>query len=119
MEGPVVSKEIRRLLRMRGNTRLAVEDEITDKILENKNIIFLESVNKSGECGSWIEYNALYSFPKVEESPRCMSIFMERLSEFSKTLEEFNGISMGIEEIDTDEAEFYYVLFYIIKDANS
>ena len=64
-------REIQRILRLRGDRRLAVENEITKTILSQDEkdtpglrLKFLESRKRGLDGGTWIEYFVLYKMKK-------------------------------------------------------
>lgn len=121
------SSDIRRLLGMKGEQRLGVNDEIIEKILKIKEehsipgitLRFLESKYHETEYGDWFEYKLLYKVSRLEglDNPIKYATFMfSNLAKLMLKLEDISGISsFGIDEVLTEEPD-YYVLFYILKD---
>lgn len=111
------------LLRMKGLSRLEVRNEITKAILELNpeltpgiNLKFLESKKRNTDNGSWVEYNVLLEIQKREETARYLSFAFENLSNLVKSLSDLNIESIGIDEMDCGESDYYYVLIYILSD---
>lgn len=127
MAAQVGFEKISKLLNKKGTERLSVTDDITagihsaiDKLNGSTciNLIFLETIQKE----SWSEYYLLLRFPKIENHIKYLCREFRDLSTF---LEEFDKIvdfdksritSIGLEEIDTTQPDFYYTLLYIIRD---
>ena len=116
-------REIQRILKLRGDRRLAVENKITETILSHDEgltpglqLRFLESRRRGLEGGSWIEYFALYKMKKwVDTAPYLEYIFM-CLGKLAKTLENLKVDSIGLQEVDCSETGNYYILIYILSD---
>lgn len=117
---------IRRLLGMKGLKRLEVSNELTDKILcynyseetPGIRLKFLETRNKESEVGDWVNYNILFEVDKYNDTPKYLEHVFSSISKIVKDWEsEIKFIDVvGIQEVDCDEAEFYYVLLYILGD---
>ena len=83
-------REIQRILRLRGDKRLGVENAITEKILSlseketpGLRLKFLESREMSLEGGTWIEYFALYKMKKWVETVKYLEyVFSLRPQKF-------------------------------------
>lgn len=115
--------KISRLLRMKGLSRLEVRNEITKAILELNpeltpgiNLKFIENKKKNTDNGSWVEYNVLLEIQKREETVRYLRFAFENLSNLIKSLSGLNIESIGIDEVDCGESDYYYVLIYILSD---
>lgn len=121
--GIVAGSKIRRLLGMKGHKRLEIENNITTKILEQDEyqtpgvrLKFLESKKKSGDCGEWIEYSVLLEVTKWSDNADYLSYVFKNLG---KVIKNYNlpGIdSIGLDEVDCGEAEFIYILLYILSN---
>ena len=117
---------VRRLLGMKGSRRLEVSNSLTDKILgfpyseqtPGLRLKFLETRKQDLEYGGWVNYNVLIEADKRNDTPEYLSYIFEKLSEIIKAWEgEGEKIDVvGIQEVDNSEAEFYYVLLYILGD---
>ena len=135
MEVQVDSKKITKLLLMKGDERLDAKDEVTagihsaiNKLKENNSFLkvdFIESkVKESQHSGTWIEYNLLLSLPKSENHIKYLNLEFMELSKFLNLLKDnidFDSVSsniesFGIEEVETGRPNFYYFLFYILKN---
>jgi len=119
-------REIQRLLRLRGDRRLGVENEVTKRILslgEEKTpglrLKFIESQKKNLENGTWIEYFVLYKMKKWVGTVKYMEYIFSSLSKLMSELDELPIDSIGLQEVDCSEPESYYVLIYIISDGKS
>ena len=119
-------REIQRILRLRGDRRLEVENTVTEKILSlseartpGLRLKFLESRSRSLEGGAWTEYFVLYKMKKWEETARYMEYMFHSLSILMGELHDLPIDSIGIQEVDCSEPESYYVLIYILSDGQS
>lgn len=127
MEVRVDSNKIQRLLKMRGEERLRVKDDITAGIhsvitnLQGKSCVrlaFLESIKRE----SWVEYSLLLEIPKCDDHVKYLSEEFKQLGDFLKELEtvlDYNnsGInSLGIDQVETGLPDSYYILLYILRD---
>ena len=63
-----------------------------------------------------MEYNVLLEIQKREETARYLSFAFENLSNLVKSLSGLNIESIGIDEVDCGESDYYYVLIYILSD---
>ena len=116
-------REIQRILRLRGDRRLAVENEITETILSQDEkdtpglrLKFLESRKRGLDGGTWIEYFALYKMKKWTDTADYLEYVFSSLSKVVSSLKKLNVDSIGLQEVDCSEAESYYVLIYILSD---
>lgn len=119
-------REIQRILRLRGDKRLGVENAITEKILSlseketpGLRLKFLESREMSLEGGTWIEYFALYKMKKWVETVKYLEYVFSCLSKLMGELKDLPVDSIGLQEVDCSEPESYYVLIYILSDGQS
>ena len=127
MEARENSNKISKLLHLRGEERLGVQDEVTAGIHATiaklsgtccVRVAFLQTIQKE----SWSEYNILLKIPKLEEHIKYLGQEFKELGNFLDELEntiqyEQAGISStGIEEVDTTQPDAYYFLIYMIKD---
>lgn len=117
------SLEIQRILRLKGDRRLAVENEITDTILSHSEsdtpglrLKFLESRRRGLTGGDWIEYFALYKMKKWVETANYLEYVFSSLAKLSAGLKDLKVDSIGLQEVDCSEPGSYYVLFYILSD---
>ena len=119
------SSDIKRLLGMKGEQRLGVNDEIVEKILEIKEkhsipgvtLRFLESkYHETEQGGDWSEYKILYKVSRLENSVRYAEFMFSGLTKLMSEFKDISNIStFGVDEVLTEEPS-YYVLFYILKD---
>ncbi len=120
-------REIQRILRLRGDRRLEVENIVTEKILSlseadtpGLRLKFLESRERRAlEGGTWTEYFVLYKMKKWVETAKYLEYVFSCLS---KLMGELRGLpidSIGLQEVDCSEPESYYVLIYILSDGQS
>lgn len=120
----VEGSEIRRLLNFKGNSRLEVKDDLTERILEGKGILlpggikfcFIESKKYIGEHGDWVEYKVLYSILKCNNSIAHIQYVLENASKIIGTLEKFKLDYIDLEEFDCSRAGYYYILLYIRRN---
>lgn len=120
----VEGSEIRRLLNFKGNSRLEVKDDLTERILEGKGILlpggikfcFIESKKYIGEFGDWVEYKVLYSILKCSNSIAHLQYVLGNASHIIGALEKFKPDYIDIEEFDCSRADYYYILLYIRKN---
>lgn len=117
---------VRRLLGMKGLKRLEVSNSLTDKILGYNysdqtpgiRLKFLETRSKDLDNGGWTNYNILFEADKYNDTPEYLSHIFSSISRIVSTWEDETGLIdvVGIQEVDTEEAEFYYILLYILGD---
>ena len=119
-------REIQRILRLRGDRRLGVENDITERLLSlteeatpGLRLKFLESRKRDLEGGTWIEYFALYKMKKWVETVRYLEYVFECLSKLMSELHDLPVDSIGLQEVDCSEPESYYVLIYILSDGQN
>lgn len=119
-------REIQRLLRLRGDRRLEVENSVTEKLLSlteeatpGLRLKFLESRKRDLEGGTWIEYFALYKMKKWVETVQYLEYIFGCLSKLMGELHDLPIDSIGLQEVDCSEPESYYVLIYILSDGQS
>lgn len=131
--GQLEGSEIGRLLRFKGSSRLEVKDDLTEKILGQKNIVFLgglkfrfiESKKLSGPGGEWAEYKVLYSIPKYKQSIEYILVVLNSIVKmlkneeckdrlFGSTLDKISYLEL--EEFDSSRSGYYYILLDIRKD---
>lgn len=121
--------EIKRLLNFKGSSRLEVKDSLTEKVLEQKNIVlsgglkfcFIESKKYSGEGGEWADYKILYSIPKYKQTLEYLQVVLSEISNMLKDSSLLFGedpeISyISLEEFDCSRPRYYYVLLGVRKD---
>lgn len=125
MAVPEYNNNIKRLLGLKGNKRLEVENSLTQKILEYEyedrtpgiKLRFLETKNKKREYGEWIYYNILFEAYKYKDNPEYLSHIFSSISKIIKTWENYSNIDViGIQEVDCEETDYYYILIYILSD---
>lgn len=122
--GTQVDSKIDQLLSLKGKTRLEVKSKISQKILEfdftdtpGISLRFLETKKKVEEFGSWNEFNILLEIPKLEETSNYLGYVILELSKFIKRLGlGLNIDSIGIQEINCSNPNYYYILLYILSD---
>ena len=119
-------REIQRILRLRGDRRLGVENDITEKLLSlteeatpGLRLKFLESRKRDLEGGTWIEYFALYKMKKWVETVKYLEYVFGCLSKLMSELHDLPIDSIGLQEVDCSEPESYYVLIYILSDGQN
>lgn len=123
METQADSKIIQ-LLSLKGKTRLGIKSKISQKILEfdynevpGISLKFLETKKRKGESGEWNEFNILLEIPKLKETSDYLGYVILELSKFIKRLGlGLNIDSIGIQEVNCDRPDYYYVLIYILSD---
>ena len=108
---------------MRGDRRLAVENEITETILSQDEkdtpglrLKFLESRKRGLDGGTWIEYFALYKMKKWVETADYLEYTFTSLAKLMSTLKKLDVDSIGLQEVDCSESDSYYVLIYILSN---
>ena len=108
-------REIQRLLRLRGDRRLGVENSVTEKLLSlteeatpGLRLKFLESRKRDLEGGTWIEYFALYKMKKWVETVQYLEYIFGCLSKLMGELHDLPIDSIGLQEVD-----------YILSDGQS
>lgn len=125
MEVLEYNNNIERLLKLKGNKRLEVENSLTRKILEfdyeektpGVRLRFLETRKKDKEYGEWYNYNILFEAVKYKDNPEYLSHVFSSISKIVKSWEGQTNIDVvGIQEVDCEEAEYYYILIYILSD---
>lgn len=119
-------REIQRILRLRGDRRLMVENEITDTILGQSEadtpglrLKFLESRKRSLEDGDWNEYFVLYKMKKWVETAGYLEYIFSCLSKLLGKLKDLPCDSIGLQEVDCSEPGSYYILIYILSDGRN
>jgi len=128
------SKKISRLLSMKGEERVMVDDDLVTCIrqtIESLNstggscirLAFLETVRREIENGEWFNYQLLLEFPKAEDHIKYLSHEFLEIGHILQKLE--NNIpenimkeidSIGIDEVDTSRPNSYYLLLYILRN---
>ena len=115
-------REIQRILKLRGDRRLAVENDITERILsinEKDGLVrlkFLESRKRELSGGSWEEYFVLYRVKKWVDTANYLEYIFKCLSTVMSELKDLTFDSIGLQEVDCSQAEDYYVLIYILSN---
>lgn len=116
-------REIQRILNLRGDRRLAVENEITERILSlseeqtpGLRLKFLESRKRGLDGGTWEEYFVLYKMKKWSDTVDYLEYVFKCLATMSSNLKNLNIDSIGLQEVDCSEAESYYILIYILSN---
>lgn len=117
---------VRRLLGMKGIKRLEVNNTLTDKILNfnyseetpGVRLKFLETRRNELEEGGWVNYNILFEVDKYKDTPEYLKHVFSSISKIIGTWESETGLIdvMGIQEVDSGKAGFYYVLIYMLGD---
>ena len=114
------------MLRLRGDRRLMVENEITDTILGQSEsdtpglrLKFLESRKRSLGEGDWTEYFVLYKMKKWVETAGYLEYVFSCLSKLVGKLKGLPYDSIGLQEVDCSEPGSYYVLIYILSDGRN
>lgn len=126
METQVGSK-IAELLRMKGRSRLAVKNSITQSLMNldpelipGIRLKFLESTNCNEENGNWANIYALIEIDKFQETAEYISYAMEGLGKLIKTCSIHTDIdSIGIQEMECGLPKYYYVLIYILSNGET
>ena len=127
MEVRVDSNKIAKILKLRGEERLEVVDDVTagihatiEKMVGNScvQLAFLKTVQKD----SWVEYSLLLEFPKAEEHIKYLGYEFKELGKFLETLEktiDYDSAkidSIGIDGVETGLPGSYYILLYMLRD---
>lgn len=117
---------VRRFLGMKGVKRLEIINSLTDKILNYNyaeetpgiRLKFLETRKKESEGGEWVNYNILLEADKYNDTPEYLKHILSSVSKIVGTWEEETKLIdvVGLQEVDSSEAEFYYILLYILGD---
>jgi len=110
----IPNNSIRRFKSMRGKSRLAIKNELTEALLDFPKISFLESQLHETDFGRWEEYYALFSFKKIED-PKYLSYLLYQFNQIFKILKKFEIKDSGIQEIECDSYS-YNLLIYIINN---
>lgn len=125
MAVPEYNNDIKRLLGLKGNTRLEIQNQLTQRILEYDytdktpgiGLRFLETKKRNREAGEWIYYNILFEARKYQDTPEYLSHILGSLSKVVKIWGDYSNIDVvGIQEVDCEEADYYYILIYILSD---
>ena len=110
--------EIEGLLRLRGNHRLEVYDEITDQLRKYNEeetpgcrVKFITSKKHD----TWIEYKVLYKIKKLQDTPSYLSYVFGCVSKAMDQLKDIEMDSIGIQEVYCEDPYSYYVLIYILS----
>ena len=93
MAVPEYNNDIKRLLGLKGNTRLEIQNQLTQRILEYDYIDktpgiglrFLETKKRNREAGEWIYYNILFEARKYQDTPEYLAHILGSLSKVVKT----------------------------------
>lgn len=116
-------REIQRILRLKGDRRLAVENEITETILSHEEkdtpglrLKFLESRKRGLDSGTWVEYFALYKMKKWTDTADYLEYIFSNLAKMVSALKKLDVDSIGLQEVDCSEADGYYILIYILSN---
>lgn len=117
---------IARLLKMKGIKRLEISNSLTDKILGYNyseetpgiRLKFLETRKNDEECGEWVNYNVLIEADKYKDTPEYLKHVLSSVSKIVGTWEDETKLIdvVGIQEIDSGESDYYYILLYILGD---
>lgn len=99
---------------MKGRSRLAVRNELTDYLLELEDISFLESKKMETEYGEWEEYYLLIQQEKVE-APEYFGYLFFKVNQIMKVLRSFGVQDCGIQEFECLR-DTYNILIYVIKN---
>ena len=126
METQVGSK-IAELLRMKGRSRLAVKNNITQSLMNldpeltpGVRLKFLESTHYDEDNGSWTNIYALIEIDKFQETADYLSYALKGLGKLIKTCSIYTEIdSMGIQEMECGLPKYYYVLIYILSNGET
>lgn len=114
--------DIGRLRFMKGQKRLAVkDDELSERILRynyeantpSLDLLFLETVEKEGDVGKWVEYSVLLGCKKTNKPWEDTVLLLDSVSLWMNDFEDCDEI--GIQELDTTRDGYNYILIYIIK----
>lgn len=110
------NNSISRFLRMKGKSRLGVQNEITDYFLglEFPKIAFLESKRMETDYGEWSEIYILTQTGKVE-SPEYFMYITSQINTIMEALKGFGVQDCGIQEFECDNST-YNILIYILID---
>lgn len=128
------SKKISRLLSMRGEERVMVDDDLVACIRQTVETInqsggsciklaFLETIRREIENGEWFNYQLLFEFPKAEDHIKYLSHEFLEIGHLLQKLESnipeniMKDIdSIGVDEFDTSRPNSYYLLLYVLRN---
>lgn len=113
------NNSIGRFLRMKGRSRLEVENEITEYFLalEFPIITFLESKRVETEYGEWEEIYILTQIEK-EEAPDSLLSLNKQVGTIMKALKKLGVKECGIQELDCSDS-IYNVLIYVLNNGKN
>ncbi|MBP3732197.1 MAG: hypothetical protein J6I84_03015 [Bacilli bacterium] len=113
------NNRIRRFKGMKGLSRLAVKDRITESILSHNSgtlkLKFLESQRKETEMGEWNEYYILLTYPGISETSEYLRYLMKDLDKYLVFLGTLGTDNIGLQELECDNGN-YDILIYIISN---
>ena len=110
------NNSISRFLRMKGRSRLGVENDLTEKLLEQgfPEITFLETKHMETEYGEWDEFYILTQVKKIE-TPEYFRYITFQIDLIMKTLRRFGVKDCGIQEFDSSDNK-YNILIYVLTN---
>lgn len=119
-----VGSKISDLLSMKGRSRLAVKNNITQSLMSldpesvpGIRLKFLESQNHDEDSGTWANIYALFEIDKFQESTEYLNYVMKGLGKLIKTTcNQSNIDAIGIQEMECGLPNYYYILFYILSN---
>jgi hypothetical protein len=119
-----VGSKISDLLKMKGRSRLAIKNSITQSLMNldpeqipGVRLKFLESRGFETEGGNWANIYALFEIDKFQESAEYISYALKGLGDLIKTCSVHSDIdSIGIQEMECGLPKYYYVLVYILSN---
>ena len=116
MDLRVCNNSIGRFLRMKGKSRLEVENELTQYLLslEFPKITFLESKRVETDYGEWEEIYILTRTKKIE-APEYFRYITFQIDLIMKTLKKFGVKDCGIQEFDCSD-NTYNILIYVLNN---
>ena len=111
------------MLKLRGDRRLAFENEITERILSlseqdtpGLRLKFLESRKRGLSEGTWEEYFVLYKMKKWTDTAAYLEYVFMCLSKLLSNFKDLSIDSIGLQEVDCIESGSYYILIYILNN---
>lgn len=89
-------------------------DPIEKSVFKNRYTFLVPEFLFKKKGLDWTEYKILYSYKKTDSLNNLELLFNQGTLEVEKLIELPNIDSVGLQEIDCGEAEYYYVLIYLI-----
>lgn len=89
-------------------------DLIEKSVFKNRYTFLVPEFLSKKKGLDWTEYKILYSYKKTDSLNNLELLFSQGTLEVEKLIALPNIESVGLQEIDCSEAEYYYVLIYLI-----